>query len=84
MIRFGGFTSAFFTEYHKILPKSKPYYEERIKACKLVHLLDRTALISHGTDTLYHYLNHTLIFGSGYKGGAIKIMKELLQWAETQ
>jgi len=31
------------------------------------------------TDSRYHHLNHYAIFGSGYKGGAIKIMRSLLK-----
>jgi protein-ribulosamine 3-kinase len=27
----------------------------------------------------YHHLNHYAIFGGGYKGGAIAIMKELVR-----
>lgn len=31
------------------------------------------------TNNRYHHLNHYAIFGSGYKGGAIKIMRSLLK-----
>ncbi|ORX38044.1 Fructosamine/Ketosamine-3-kinase [Kockovaella imperatae] len=32
---------------------------------------------------LYHHLNHTLMFGTMYKEGALRIMKSLTAWAET-
>ncbi|BEI88189.1 uncharacterized protein CcaverHIS019_0109070 [Cutaneotrichosporon cavernicola] len=31
---------------------------------------------------LYHHLNHALMFGGGYTGGAVRIMDELADWAE--
>jgi fructosamine-3-kinase len=31
---------------------------------------------------LYHHLNHALMFGGGYTGGALRIMDELADWAE--
>ncbi|GMK54867.1 hypothetical protein CspeluHIS016_0114530 [Cutaneotrichosporon spelunceum] len=31
---------------------------------------------------LYHHLNHALMFGGGYTGGALRIMDELSDWAE--
>ncbi|KLT39150.1 Ketosamine-3-kinase [Cutaneotrichosporon oleaginosum] len=33
---------------------------------------------------LYHHLNHALMFGGGYTGGALRIMDELADWAEAQ
>ncbi|WVQ79553.1 hypothetical protein IAT38_001652 [Cryptococcus sp. DSM 104549] len=63
---FGGFSDAFYEEYHKIHPRSQPYYDERQKLYEL-----------------YHHLNHALMFGGAYKGGAAGIMKSLIQWAET-
>jgi len=33
---------------------------------------------------LYHHLNHTLIFGGGYRHGAIKIMNELICFVKKQ
>ncbi|BEJ11465.1 hypothetical protein CspHIS471_0108870 [Cutaneotrichosporon sp. HIS471] len=32
---------------------------------------------------LYHHLNHALMFGGGYTGGAVRIMDELADWAEA-
>jgi Fructosamine kinase len=45
---FGGFSAAFYEEYHASRPKSKPVedYDERVKLYKL-----------------FHYLNHTVLFG---------------------
>ncbi|KAG9124815.1 hypothetical protein FRC07_010134, partial [Ceratobasidium sp. 392] len=45
---FGGFSSAFYTEYHSRRPKSEPVedYEHRLKLYQL-----------------FHYLNHTVLFG---------------------
>ncbi|KAA1072256.1 hypothetical protein PGT21_031205 [Puccinia graminis f. sp. tritici] len=33
---------------------------------------------------LYHHLNHTLIFGGGYRHGAIKIMNELIKFMRKE
>ncbi|CEN61426.1 Putative Function: FN3K of H. sapiens phosphorylates fructosamine substrates (Precursor) [Aspergillus calidoustus] len=64
MKMFGGFGSAFFSEYHRIVPKTEPVeeYEDRVKLYEL-----------------YHHLNHHAIFGAGYKSGAISIMEKLLK-----
>ena len=45
---FGGFPSSFYTEYHKHLPKSAPEEEYDLRSDLYV---------------LFHYLNHTVIFG---------------------
>ena len=50
------------TEYHKRCPKTEPVDEYE----------DRVSLYE-----LYHHLNHFAIFGGGYKGGAISIMRKL-------
>ena len=47
---FGGFPSSFYTEYHKHLPKSAPEEEYDLRSDLYV---------------LFHYLNHTVIFGVG-------------------
>ncbi|CBF80981.1 putative fructosamine-3-kinase [Aspergillus nidulans FGSC A4] len=64
MKMFGGFGSAFFNEYHKIVPKTEPVeeYEDRVRLYEL-----------------YHHLNHHAIFGSGYRSGAVSIMERLLK-----
>ncbi|GHJ83892.1 hypothetical protein NliqN6_0294 [Naganishia liquefaciens] len=33
---------------------------------------------------LYHHLNHTLMFGGGYRSGALRLMKSLEAWADAQ
>ncbi|RPB02625.1 Ketosamine-3-kinase [Choiromyces venosus 120613-1] len=60
---FGGFGTAFFNEYHKLIPKSEPLeeYEDRLKL--------------YG---LYHQLNHHALFAGGYRGGAVSTMRSLL------
>ncbi|MBW0502924.1 hypothetical protein O181_042639, partial [Austropuccinia psidii MF-1] len=67
MKMFGGRSDQFFDEYHRLLPKSQPHYEERIRLYEL-----------------YHHLNHTLMFGGGYRLGAVRIMNELIQFVDNQ
>ncbi|KAJ0125185.1 phosphotransferase enzyme family protein [Diaporthe amygdali] len=62
MRMFGGF-SGFWKEYEKLVPKAEPKEEWE----------DRVALYE-----LYHHLNHFAIFGGGYRGGAMSIMKKLI------
>ncbi|PHH83394.1 hypothetical protein CDD82_1623 [Ophiocordyceps australis] len=62
MHMFGGFSSAFWSEYHELVPKMEPQSEWR----------DRVLLYE-----LYHHLNHLALFGGGYRGGAMSIMKKL-------
>lgn len=63
MNMFGGFGSAFWKEYHAIVPKTEPKeeYEDRVNFYEA-----------------YHHLNHHAIFG-GYKGGAMSLLKGLLK-----
>ncbi|KAJ6783147.1 hypothetical protein PWT90_01445 [Aphanocladium album] len=63
MKMFGGFGSGFWTEYNKLVPKAEPCEEWE----------DRVALYE-----LYHHLNHFAMFGGGYRGGAMSIMKRLI------
>lgn len=63
MQMFGGFGRRFLDEYHKLLPKTEPVKE----------YADRVKLYE-----LYHHLNHYAMFGGGYRGGAISIMKSLV------
>lgn len=64
MKMFGGFGSAFFKEYHQIVPKTEPVaeYEDRIRLYEL-----------------YHHLNHHAIFAGGYRSGAVSIMQSLIR-----
>ncbi|WWC93119.1 uncharacterized protein L201_008086 [Kwoniella dendrophila CBS 6074] len=41
---FGGFTNDFYEAYHKVHPKSKPYYDERQKLYELYHHLNHTLM----------------------------------------
>ncbi|KKY18441.1 putative phosphotransferase enzyme family protein [Phaeomoniella chlamydospora] len=63
MSMFGGFSSSFMKDYHRIVPKTEPVdeYDDRIQLYEL-----------------YHHLNHYAIFGGGYKGGAMGIGKRLI------
>jgi len=47
---FGGIPPSFYTEYHKHLPKSAPEEEYDLRLDLYI---------------LFHYLNHTVIFGVG-------------------
>ncbi|KAH0532469.1 hypothetical protein TsFJ059_001157 [Trichoderma semiorbis] len=62
MRMFGGYGGSFWSEYEKLVPKSEPKEEWD----------DRVMLYE-----LYHHLNHSSIFGTGYRGGAMSIMKKL-------
>ncbi|KAK3948658.1 Fructosamine/Ketosamine-3-kinase, partial [Pseudoneurospora amorphoporcata] len=64
MNMFGGFGEAgFWKEYGELVPKGEPKEEWE----------DRVALYE-----LYHHLNHYALFGGGYRGGAMSIMKKLI------
>ncbi|KAL7918617.1 Ketosamine-3-kinase [Trichoderma austrokoningii] len=63
MRMFGGFGSSFWREYEELVPKAEPVEEWD----------DRVSMYE-----LYHHLNHYAIFGSGYRAGAMSIMKELM------
>ncbi|KAI1846478.1 hypothetical protein JX265_004998 [Neoarthrinium moseri] len=63
MRMFGGFGSSFWKEYEILVPKAEPKAEWD----------DRVALYE-----LYHHLNHWAMFGGGYRGGAMSIMKKLI------
>ncbi|KAL1301598.1 hypothetical protein AAFC00_005828 [Neodothiora populina] len=63
MNMFGGFGRDFFSEYHKLVPKTEPVEEYK----------DRVDLYE-----LYHRLNHYAMFGGGYRSGAARIMKGLI------
>ncbi|PPQ67137.1 hypothetical protein CVT25_005738 [Psilocybe cyanescens] len=60
---FGGFPSEFFDIYHQYRPKSSPVEQYDLR----MDLYE-----------LFHYLNHTLIFGGHYAGSAERKMDNLL------
>jgi len=66
---FGGFPATFFDEYHKHKPKSSPVDE-----------YDQRITLYE----LYHYLNHTVLFGSGYLEPSKKRIKVLLKFADDR
>ncbi|KIY69165.1 fructosamine kinase PKL/CAK/FruK [Cylindrobasidium torrendii FP15055 ss-10] len=61
---FGGFSSSFFETYHKYLPKTEPVDQYGLRA----ELYE-----------MFHYLNHTVLFGGGYAGSAERKMDVLLK-----
>ncbi|KAJ5833087.1 hypothetical protein N7474_001398 [Penicillium riverlandense] len=64
MHMFGGFGARFFSQYHRVVPKTEPVeeYEDRVRLYEL-----------------YHHLNHHAIFGGGYRSGAMSIMQKLVR-----
>ncbi|KAI9763363.1 MAG: hypothetical protein M1840_000555 [Geoglossum simile] len=62
MRMFGGFSAGFFSEYHRLIPKTQPKdeYEDRMELYQL-----------------YHYLNHYALFCGGYRDDAMDNMKRL-------
>jgi len=61
---FGGFPLNFFATYHEHFPKVNPVDQYKSR----VDLYE-----------LYHYLNHTVIFGGSYAGSAMQKMDMLLK-----
>ncbi|KAL0565606.1 hypothetical protein V5O48_016416, partial [Marasmius crinis-equi] len=62
---FGGFPKSFYAEYHKHLPKTDPQDQYELRG---------------DLYELYHYLNHTVLFGSGgYASSAMRKMDRLLE-----
>ncbi|KAI0964055.1 hypothetical protein AcW1_000966 [Taiwanofungus camphoratus] len=61
---FGGIPRSFFTTYHEYLPKSDPQDQYELRG---------------DLYELYHYLNHTVIFGGAYAGSARQKMDRLLR-----
>jgi len=62
---FGGFPPSFFTTYHEHIPRSEPTAEYD----------QRSALYE-----LFHYLNHTALFGRSYESSARQKMTQLLRY----
>ncbi|CAI4217242.1 unnamed protein product [Parascedosporium putredinis] len=63
MKMFGGFGAAFWREYEELVPRAEPVEEYE----------DRLRLYE-----LYHHLNHTALFGGGYRSSAMSIMEKLI------
>ncbi|KAM5533939.1 hypothetical protein V8D89_012364 [Ganoderma adspersum] len=61
---FGGIPESFFTTYHEYRPKSEPKDQYDLR---------------QDLYQLYHYLNHTVLFGGGYAGSARRKMDTLLR-----
>ncbi|KAI0778350.1 fructosamine kinase PKL/CAK/FruK [Trametes elegans] len=61
---FGGLSESFYTAYHEYLPKSEPQEQYGLR---------------QELYQLYHYLNHTVLFGGAYAGGARQKADRLLQ-----
>ncbi|KZT30842.1 Ketosamine-3-kinase [Neolentinus lepideus HHB14362 ss-1] len=61
---FGGFPSSFYKTYHEHLPKTEPADQYELRA---------------DLYEMYHYLNHTLLFGGSYAGSAMRKMDRLLR-----
>ncbi|KAF8973661.1 Fructosamine/Ketosamine-3-kinase [Flammula alnicola] len=60
---FGGFPDSFFKTYHQHIPKTEPVDQYELR----MDLYE-----------LFHYLNHTLIFGGHYSGSAERKMDKLM------
>lgn len=78
-----GFTADFFDEYHKVHPRSTPHYDQRQKLYELWHHLNVRDLQGVAERQLADG-QHTLMFGGSYKGGSLRMMKDLNAWAEGQ
>ncbi|KAN0124818.1 Fructosamine/Ketosamine-3-kinase [Russula decolorans] len=61
---FGGFPRSFFEEYHKHMPKTEPVDQYELRG---------------DLYELFHYLNHTVLFGGGYASSALRKTEKLLR-----
>jgi len=61
---FGGIPRSFFEEYHKHMPKTEPVESYELRG---------------DLYELFHYLNHTVLFGGGYASSAQRKMEILLR-----
>ncbi|KAI0375168.1 fructosamine kinase PKL/CAK/FruK [Pilatotrama ljubarskyi] len=66
---FGGIPESFYTTYHEHLPKSEPQEQYGLR---------------QDLYQLYHYLNHTVLFGGGYARSARQKMDRLLGEVRTK
>jgi len=60
---FGGFPDSFFVMYHKHFPKTEPVEQYSVR---------------QDLYELFHYLNHTVLFGGGYEQSAKYKMENIL------
>ncbi|KAI0275028.1 fructosamine kinase PKL/CAK/FruK [Gloeopeniophorella convolvens] len=61
---FGGIPQSFFKTYHQYTPKAEPAEEYELRG---------------DLYELFHYLNHTVLFGGGYASSALRKMEKLLR-----
>jgi len=61
---FGGIPRSFFDEYHKHMPKTEPVDQYELRG---------------DLYELFHYLNHTVLFGGGYASSSLRKMEKLLR-----
>ncbi|KAH9049368.1 fructosamine kinase PKL/CAK/FruK [Lactarius hengduanensis] len=61
---FGGIPSSFFETYHQHMPKTEPAEQYDLRG---------------DLYELFHYLNHTVLFGGGYAESALRKMEKLLR-----
>ncbi|KAL1697603.1 Fructosamine/Ketosamine-3-kinase [Schizophyllum commune] len=61
---FGGFPRSFYATYHKHFPKAEPVDQYELR----MELYE-----------MFHYLNHTVLFGGGYASSALSKMNTLLK-----
>ncbi|KAI4260827.1 MAG: hypothetical protein L6R42_003858 [Xanthoria sp. 1 TBL-2021] len=64
MRMFGGFSSGFFHEYHRLIPKTHPKSEYNDRLCLY---------------QLYQWLNHYALFSGGYREDAMECMEKLVE-----
>jgi len=64
---FGGIPRSLFEEYHKHMPKTEPVEQYELRG---------------DLYELFHYLNHTVLFGGGYASSAQRKMEILLRAVE--
>ncbi|GAC93870.1 fructosamine-3-kinase [Pseudozyma hubeiensis SY62] len=48
MNMFGGFTQDFFDAYHEVIPRTEPYYNERLRLYELYHHLNHLLMFRGG------------------------------------
>lgn len=89
LFHLSGFSKDFYDAYHEVHPKSEPFYEKRQQLYELYHHLNvclsvKTPCSARGLTKHRAGTQHTLMFGGGYRSGALGIMKRLEAWAESQ